>query len=212
MSHILDTCLNIFGLFLVLHLPVNFLFWLTLRLLLLLDQITSGSSAVRLQGTDIPVLGTPLLLLAHAHLRGVQLTVVDLRGVQGMHAPVGAQILSISCSFWENLAKSYVGAPWGVGTPSSGKSWIRHWIRPIHVTLCIQNALLLEPERPINILNDCLKAVVTLHLLNDMTLIPLLFQPIYGWRRTRSAAGCASQVTSLAITSALTDEAGLLYG
>ena len=28
-----------------------------------------------------------------------------------MHAPLGAQILSISCSFWENLAKSYVGAP-----------------------------------------------------------------------------------------------------
>ena len=25
--------------------------------------------------------------------------------------PPGAQILSISCSFWENLAKSYVGAP-----------------------------------------------------------------------------------------------------
>ena len=25
--------------------------------------------------------------------------------------PPGVQILSISCSFWENLAKSYVGAP-----------------------------------------------------------------------------------------------------
>ena len=25
--------------------------------------------------------------------------------------PLGVQILSISCSFWENLAKSYVGAP-----------------------------------------------------------------------------------------------------
>ena len=40
--------------------------------------------------------------------------------------PPGVQILSISCSFWENLAKSYVGAPWRVGAPSSGKSWIRH--------------------------------------------------------------------------------------
>ena len=41
--------------------------------------------------------------------------------------PPGVQILSISCSFWEILAKSYVGAPlWGVGAPSSGKSWIRH--------------------------------------------------------------------------------------
>ena len=26
-----------------------------------------------------------------------------------------------SCSFWENLAKSYVGAPWRVGGPTSGK-------------------------------------------------------------------------------------------
>ena len=43
-------------------------------------------------------------------------------------APPGVQILSISCSFWENLAKSYVGAPWRVGAPSSGKSWIRHCI------------------------------------------------------------------------------------
>ena len=28
-----------------------------------------------------------------------------------LDAPPGAQILSISCSFWENLAKSCVGAP-----------------------------------------------------------------------------------------------------
>ena len=41
-----------------------------------------------------------------------------------MRPPV--QILSISCSFCENLAKSYVGAPRGVGVPSSEKSWIRH--------------------------------------------------------------------------------------
>ena len=42
----------------------------------------------------------------------------------------GVQILSISCSFWENLAKSYVGVPslWRVGAPTSGESWIRHWI------------------------------------------------------------------------------------
>ena len=38
---------------------------------------------------------------------------------RGMRAP-GVQILSISCSFSENLAKSYVGAspPWRVGAPS----------------------------------------------------------------------------------------------
>ena len=28
--------------------------------------------------------------------------------------------------FLENLAKSYVGAPWSVGAPASEKSWIRH--------------------------------------------------------------------------------------
>ena len=39
----------------------------------------------------------------------------DLRGVR--EGPLGVQILSISCSFWEILANSYVGAPWGVGYP-----------------------------------------------------------------------------------------------
>ena len=38
--------------------------------------------------------------------------VADLRGARGTLAP-RVQILSISCSFWENLAKSYVGAPPG---------------------------------------------------------------------------------------------------
>ena len=43
-----------------------------------------------------------------------------------MRAP-RAQILSISCSFWENLTKSYVGTHLRrVGAPTSGKSWIRH--------------------------------------------------------------------------------------
>ena len=37
--------------------------------------------------------------------------VADLGGAQGARAPPGTQILSISCSFQENLAKSYVGAP-----------------------------------------------------------------------------------------------------
>ena len=53
--------------------------------------------------------------------------------------PAGVQILSISCSFWENLKKSYVGAPWRVGTPISGKSWIRHWISPVMSTYYLAN-------------------------------------------------------------------------
>ena len=35
--------------------------------------------------------------------------------------PLGVQILSISCSFWENLAKSYVGAPPGELAPPLGE-------------------------------------------------------------------------------------------
>ena len=37
--------------------------------------------------------------------------VADLRGGAGDARPPRVQILSISCSFWEILAKSYVGAP-----------------------------------------------------------------------------------------------------
>ena len=35
--------------------------------------------------------------------------------------PPGVQILSISCSFWENLANSYVGAPLGSWRPLPGE-------------------------------------------------------------------------------------------
>ena len=51
-------------------------------------------------------------------------TVMDLKRVRGTSPPWGQiQILSISCSFWEILAKSHVGAPRGVlatrGNPGS---------------------------------------------------------------------------------------------
>ena len=38
-------------------------------------------------------------------------------GRRGRAPPPGVQILSISCSFWEILAKSYVGAPPGELAP-----------------------------------------------------------------------------------------------
>ena len=52
-------------------------------------------------------------------------------GREGRVLLPAVQILSISCSFWENLPKSYVGAPRRVGAPFSGKSWIRHcqWLQ-----------------------------------------------------------------------------------
>ena len=39
------------------------------------------------------------------------LPVAELGGGHKGRTLPGAQLLSISCSFWENLAKSYVGAP-----------------------------------------------------------------------------------------------------
>ena len=45
-------------------------------------------------------------------------------GREGRTPPLGVQILSISCSFRENLACSR--PPWRVHAPPSGKSWIRH--------------------------------------------------------------------------------------
>ena len=39
--------------------------------------------------------------------------------------PPAVQILSISCSFWEKYGQ--IIASFRVGTPSSAKSWIRHW-------------------------------------------------------------------------------------
>ena len=54
------------------------------------------------------------------------LALADLGGgVRDARPPLGVQILSISCSFRENLACSR--PPWRVhAPPPSGKSWIRH--------------------------------------------------------------------------------------
>ena len=48
------------------------------------------------------------------------MSVADLHS-KILDAPPGVQILSISCSFWENLAKSYVGAPLGSWRPLLGE-------------------------------------------------------------------------------------------
>ena len=51
----------------------------------------------------------------------VCLSVTDLGGARNAPPPLGVQILSISCSFWENLAKWYVGAPpWELAPPPRG--------------------------------------------------------------------------------------------
>ena len=57
------------------------------------------------------------------------------RGAQGARPPLGTQILSISCSFWENMAKSYVCAPPGRWRPPPGKSWIRRWMTMYNLLL-----------------------------------------------------------------------------
>ena len=73
---------------------------------------------------------TPNLLLLVGELVSPALLLLTLRSFCGLTPPVadlhskildvrplGAQILSISCSFWEFLAKSYVGAPPGELVP-----------------------------------------------------------------------------------------------
>ena len=63
--------------------------------------------------------------------------VADLRGVRGMRAPWGRKSFNF-VQFLGKFSKIVCWRPpWGVGAPSSGKSWIRHcqgtW--PIWVTL-----------------------------------------------------------------------------
>ena len=53
-------------------------------------------------------------------MSGPSLAVVDLGGAPGVHPP-WPKIFSISCSFSQNLAKSYVGAPLGgLAPPHTG--------------------------------------------------------------------------------------------
>ena len=51
------------------------------------------------------------------------------RGCEGCMPPPPrtSKFFQFHAVFLEILAKSYVGAPQGVGAPSSGKSWIHHW-------------------------------------------------------------------------------------
>ena len=62
------------------------------------------------------------------------LPVADLHSKILDTPPLGVQILSISCSFWENLAKSYVGAP-----PESWRPLLGEILDPPLVTLFDQN-------------------------------------------------------------------------
>ena len=47
----------------------------------------------------------------------VHIAVADL-GWEGAQSPLATNFFSISCSCWENLIKSYHGAPLRVGTPT----------------------------------------------------------------------------------------------
>ena len=63
-------------------------------------------------------------------LKGRNLVIVNIGGSKGgardVRPLLGVQILSFSCSFWQKYGK--IIAFLGVGAPSSGKSWIRHWL------------------------------------------------------------------------------------
>ena len=67
-------------------------------------------------------------------LRLVSFTVADLRGGAGDARPPGSKFFrfhAVFGKFWQNRM---LVPPRGVGAPSSGKSWIRHWfnIRSCH--------------------------------------------------------------------------------
>ena len=81
------------------------------------------------------------------------MSVVDLHSkILDARAPLGVQILSISCSFWGNLAKSYVGAPPGeLAPPPQGN--------PGSTTVCIHL--------------DVMKKLSS-HVFNKSVLIPAL--------------------------------------
>ena len=65
---------------------------------------------------------------ATSHNRRGYVPLADLGGgVRDARPPLGVQILSISCSFRENLACSR--PHWRVHAPPSGKSWIRHCVQ-----------------------------------------------------------------------------------
>ena len=66
----------------------------------------------------------------------------DLRGSAGdaPPPPPGVQILSISCSFWEILTNSYVGAPLGSWRPLLGEI-----LDPLLLQVC-QSSLMLIIE------------------------------------------------------------------
>ena len=61
-------------------------------------------------------------IIAHSleyHLAGV-CSGGSKEGRRGRAPPLGVQILSISCSFWEILAKSYVAPPGELAPPPRG--------------------------------------------------------------------------------------------
>ena len=71
------------------------------------------------------------------------LTVADLRGgARDARTPPGAQILSISCSFWGNMAKSYVGAP----PPGSWRPLLGEILDPPFKTPHFQHIHRIPPE------------------------------------------------------------------
>ena len=81
---------------------------LTENLLLQVSESVKYNT-LELLATDLQATETQYIDIVHAWPNNPKIQKFKVR----IHwrIPVGVQILSISCSFWENLAKSYVGAP-----------------------------------------------------------------------------------------------------
>ena len=110
-----------------------------------------------------------------------------------MHTPLGVQILSISCSFWENLAKLYVSAPPGElvpppwGNPGSATAIVyftptfrssmefcgstsTSWVSPVKVW--IRNFIIFAKKEP-NYLGEYQRRLLQL-FSGKMTLTPAM--------------------------------------
>ena len=63
-----------------------------------------------------------------------EVAVADLRGgVRDVHPPWGPKFFQFHAVFGKIWQNRMLAPPWGVGAPSSEKSWIRHWVGINHV-------------------------------------------------------------------------------
>ena len=66
---------------------------------------------------------------------------VKRAGAGRMRAPSGPKFLHFHAVFGKNWPNNRLPPPFGISTPSSGKSWIGHWIQPCKTHVCLHQGL-----------------------------------------------------------------------